>query len=1241
MVLIFTNVERQWLMLQQAGRYLTEHNLLWSELRIFFFNDSVAWSEQYAAMLTKADAVVFLWQGPVYECALSARALVLLDSENKGLYAFMSTAGNNADRVHGFSSEEIKKIRDYILFSGSSNYQNLLLWLQHKTGRDTCACKPPQALAWQGLYHPSAREPAGVLSTAGYVAAFCPPNQPLVGILFSRESWIWQDTAYIDALISALADRGLAALPVFGLWEDNQELAAAGISKAVEKFLYRQQQVVVSAVINTFKVSLTKSRQNQTGFLANLNVPVIQAYNLLRSQTAWQAGFVGLGPVELSVNVVQPEFDGVIHGGVVSSKEAGSYGEARYLPVPERVTALACKVEKWAKLRQKGNARKKVAIIFHNYPPTNANIGNAQGLDSPASAARLLQAMAANGYRVDTLPASGGELMEDLVAGVTNDRRFLTDEQIQRVAGKVSQDDYKTWFTGLADTTRDELIREWGLPPGDVFVAGDSLLVPGQINGNILLTVQPPRGFGEDAGKILHSPTCPPPHHYFAFYAWIRDVWQADAVIHVGTHGSLEWLPGKNAGLASTCYPELALQSLPNIYPYYVTIVGEGIQAKRRGAACLIGHLCPPVSQAGMYEELAELEALLDEYAHYKTAQSAATALVCEQIEAKITALHLAEDVPRLAGEPPDDYILRIHMYLESLKHMQIRVGLHTLGQAPQAENLTEYILALTSVANGSVPALPQVLARAWGYDYYQLIEKSGELLPDGSCTYAELADGIWHTCRVIVEYLQENQFAEAAVAEVCKLQQIRKLSLTGTDAGDLAVVLRYICEELSVKLAATGQEITNTLRALNGEYVEPGPGGSPTNGRADILPTGRNFYGADPGNLPTPAAWEAGKTLAEQVIGRYIAEEGEYPESIGIVMWSDANMRTNGQCLAELLYLMGVRPVWQKGSRRVTGVEAIALPELKRPRIDVLARVSGLFRDTLFHAIELMEKATALVAALDEPDEMNFVRKHMKQDSAALAAQGVDQDLAWQQAGYRIFGCPPGGYGAGVAALLEARNWENVHDLAEVYVRWGAHAYGSGRQGEFLPQLFRQRLGTLDITIKNIDNHEVHLLSSDDFNAYCGGMNAAVRSIRGKAPRCYIGDSTDQSHTETRSLEEEFRRVLRGESLNPKFIEGMKKHGYKGAADLAALVVHCFGWDATSEVMRDWMYESLAAKLALDNSIQQWMQTVNPWALQRLTEKLLEAERRGMWQAEPATKQELERLYLAIEGELEERADP
>jgi len=1237
---IFINVERQCKMLQLAEEYLKDNKTIFSNIQIFFFNDSVTWSQQYVSLLKKSDLIIFLWQGPIYPCELADKALQLLNNRDHGLYAFMSTANSTEDRANGFTDEEIKIIREYILFSGSNNYQNLVLWLVNKTGRDTCSYQLPQELVWQGIYHPQAQGEDIFLSTEQYLIAYCPQKRPIVGILFSRESWIWQDTEYIDAVISELDCQGFDVLAIFALWEDNKDLNGAGISKAVQKYFYIHDQILISAVINTFKVGLTMSSKNRTGFLNELNVPIIQAYNLLRPQSEWREGFVGMNPVELSVNVVQPEFDGIIHGGVVSSKETVSFGINKYRPINERIEALVGKVEKWANLRHKDNARKKIAIIFHNYPPTNANIGNALGLDSPASVAVLLRKMAESGYTIDKLPANGRELMDELLSGVTNDRRFLTDEQIKNVVGQVSKDNYQTWFDSLEQATREDLIKEWGLPPGDVFFANDSLLVPGMIKGNIMITLQPPRGFGEDPSKIIHSPTCPPPHHYFAFYAWIRDVWQADAVIHVGTHGSLEWLPGKNAGLSRACYPELSLQDLPNIYPYYVTIVGEGIQAKRRGAACLIGHLCPPMSHADTYEELAELEALLDEYAHYKQEQPDNVLLVAEQIHVKITLLHLEEDLPKLADQSLDDYILRVHSYLEILKHMQIRVGLHILGEAPKEENLTEFILALTRVDNGDIPSLPKVIAKAYGYDYYQMIEKSGESLPDGSRSYGKIIDEIWIMCKIVAVCLQENNFTKQGIAEVFNLPQIKKLHLTGAIAEELAVVLHYICKHLAVNLADTVYEITNTLRALNGEYIAPAPGGAPSNGRADILPTGRNFYGVDPNNLPTPTAWIIGKTLAEQVITRYIAEEGEYPESIAMVFWSDSNMRTNGQCIAEFLYLMGVKPVWQKGSRRVMGLEVIELTEMKRPRIDVMARVSGLFRDTLFSVINLMEKATALVSELDEPDEVNFVKKHIKKDSAEFEEQGIDKDKAWQQASYRIFGCPPGGYGAGVAVLLEAKKWENVHDLADVYVRWGGHVYGSNQQGDFLPQLFRHRLGTVDITIKNIDNHEVHLLSSDDFNAYCGGMNAAVRSIRGKAPRCYIGDSTDQSHTETRSLDEEFRRVLRGESLNPKFIQGMKKHGYKGAADLSALVCHCYGWDATSEVMKDWMYESLTERFALNSNIQDWMKDVNPWALQKIVEKLLEAERRGMWDAKPETKKALENLYLSIEGELEERAD-
>jgi len=418
-------------------------------------------------------------------------------------------------------------------------------------------------------------------------------------------------------------------------------------------------------------------------------------------------------------------------------------------------------------------------------------------------------------------------------------------------------------------------------------------------------------------------------------------------------------------------------------------------------------------------------------------------------------------------------------------------------------------------------------------------------------------------------------------------------------------------------------------------------PAGAPSSGGADLLPTGRNFYGVDPRRLPTPAAWELGKRLGDEVVSQYIADEGRYPEACGIVLWAGANMRSHGQCVAEFFYLMGVRPVWQRPSQRVVGLEVIPLDELKRPRIDVTGRISGLFRDSMPNAIRWMDAAVKLVSELDEADEENYVRKHVKADAAWLEEQGAAPEAAWTKASYRIFGDPPGVYGAGVAALLESKAWETLDDLAVVYMRFSGTAYGGdGFARGYDPEVFQRRMAGLDVTVKNEDTRETHMFSSDDYNAYHGGMIATVRALTGKAPRSYTGDSSDRQRIVLRSVEEEAARLFRGEAMNPKFIEGMKAHGYKGASDLANYLAHSYQWDATSAVMKDWMYEGYARKYVLDAGMQAWMQDVNPWALHRMAETLLEAQQRGLWNASEGTLAELRSLYLSIEGDLEERAE-
>ena len=1244
-ILLFCNVERQGQMLRKAWKMAGMPEGISGGVHLF--DSASALTPEMRRGISEVAAVFAFWQGTIYATDMT-EAIRKVREKTDAPFAFLGSASAEGTCAQGLTSEQMDTLRQYLQYGGIKNYRRLWRYIAREILGAAVTAKPPAPLPWSGIYDPGTDQ---VFDSLAAYQAYRPrrAGESAVALIFSRESWVWRDTAYLDAIIRHLAGAGLYPIPVFALWADNPLAKVEGISRLGERYFFEHGVCVLDAIVNTFKVGLTVSSQNDRDFFRQLNVPVIQAYNLLRPYDEWVENLMGLTPVELSCNVVEPEFDGVIHGVPVSSKERDAEGYVYYKPMEKRIRFLAAKVKKWCRLRRKENAEKKIAIIFHNYPPDNSTVGSAQGLDSPASVALLLRAMKAAGYTIDHVPENGKELMTGLLAGITNDRRFLTERDAAQAVGQVAREEYAAHFDSFAPRTQEELTAAWGEAPGTVFLYNDRLIVPGTINGNVLITMQPPRGFGEDKAKILHDPASPPPHHYLAYYAWIRDQWQADAVIHVGTHGSLEWLPGKNAGLSHLCYPELALGDLPDIYPYYVTIVGEGIQAKRRGAACLIGHLNPPQSRAETYDELAELELLVEEYAHFKVGQPESTGVVAARIREKVAALHLEEDIPPQDEEDEDDYILRIHAYLSKLKHMEIRAGLHILGEPPEGQALTEAISALTRTECGgasgekAIPALPQVMAQAKGFDYYALEEKSGEILPGTDKSGAMLLDEIWQTAEEWIEYLRQRDFSPTAIEALLSSASVTAWAEDAAAEGfrrDLARVLRFIAAVIAPNLGKTRQEMTNTLRALDGEYIEPGPGGSPTSGRIDILPTGRNFFGVSPDTLPTPIAWELGVELAEQAVSRFIAEEGHYPESVGIVLWSDSNMRTNGQCIAEFLYLIGVRPVWQRGSRRVIGLEVLPLEELRRPRIDVTARISGLFRDTLHVAVEWLEKAVQMVADLSESSEENYIKKHVEEDTAALMAAGQDGETARRQAMYRMFGCPPGGYGAGVGHLIEEKNWENIHDIADVYVRWGAHVYGSENAGDFLPDLFRRRLSNVEVTIKNMDNHEIHLLNSDDFNAYCGGMNAAVHSLRGKAPRCYIGDTADRARAETKSLDEEFRRVYRGESMNPKYLEGMKKHGYKGASDLAGIVAHAYAWDCTSEVMTDWMYDGFAEKYALDKDMQAWMRDVNPWALQRIAGKLLEAEKRQMWSPSAKVKEELQRLYLDLEGDLESRGD-
>ena len=1141
-----------------------------------------------------------------------------------------ASAGDGA----GVEKSVAARLRGYTFYGGAENFRNFWLYASSLTDPSVPVSDEPKPQCWAGIYHPDM--PDGYMTDlAAYREQFCKPDRPVIGLLFYRDEWIWDDLAYPAAFIREAEQKGCNALAVFTNQMPDESLGMPSIRKVFADFFTLNGETVIDVLVSAMKFSHVGNGSLTTDELEQLGVPVLTAYTLLTTEEDWRKNSEGLNAVETSIAVALPEFDGAIHGVPIAGRNVLPDGAIEYQPMPERTAAMVDKAIKWARLHRLKNEDKKVALIFHNYPPKNYNIGSASGMDSMESATRLLARMQADGYKIDFLPESAEEFIRIMTSHATNDLSLLTDKQAEECQ-KLSADEYAAFFATLPEEARQKMTEQWGEAPGDIMLSDEgNILVPGTMNGNIFMTVQPARQYGMDPARAYHDPTIAPTHQYLAFYYWLREVFKADAVIHLGTHGNLEWLPGKATGLDRSSYSDIALGSLPNIYPYLMTISGEGVIAKRRSSACLIGYLPAPVAEAGAFDELAELEKMADEYSHFQKQDSEQAA----ELEIKIIELahetKIDESVAYDETKPFTDYLAELHEYIEELQDSEIHVGLHVLGQPPEGDILIGEVMHLLRLSNGPVPSLYNLWAEKFSLNFEELEKNPSAIVEAFDLTGGELLRRIRNESRAFVTAIAEKGFTEQSVNAAMQLPETAE----GPEEWKQKIksLGQYIIEEIYPRLARTTDELDHTLAALSGKYVAPGPSGSPSAGGVDLLPSGRNFYGVDPRALPSQAGWMAGKKLGDRMIEKYITDEGKYPENIGMVLWSGPNMRSSGQDIAEFLYLLGVKPVWQKGSLRVTDLEVIPLEELKRPRIDVTARISGLFRDTLPHLAELMDKAVLMAAKLDESDDDNFVRKHIREDSEALQADGASADDAWRNAAFRVFGDAPGTYGSGINVVLDAKNWESEKDLADVYVRWGGHVFGGGQRGVYQPELFKKRLAQMELTVKNEENHDMNILSSDDYNGFHGGMIAAVKSFGQKTPVSYVGDSANRGAPKIRTVAEEMKRVVRTESLNPKYIEGLMQHGYKGAMDMANRLNISFQWDATSSVMEDWMYNDYAEKYAFDPKVQQWMKKVNPWALQNIAETLLEAEQRQMWNADDETKEKLQELYLSVEGEIEE----
>ncbi|MEV1160213.1 cobaltochelatase subunit CobN [Micromonospora chokoriensis] len=1076
------------------------------------------------------------------------------------------------------------------------------------------------------------------------------PEQPTVGIVFYRAHALAGNTGFVDVLAEAVREAGGNPLPIFcgslrGLTTGSGPL---GLFARCDALL-----VTVLAAGGAVAADASGGGDEDAwdvGALAALDVPIIQALCLTSTRKQWADSDAGLSPLDAAMQVAIPEFDGRIITVPFSFKQIDSDGLSVYAADPERAARVAGIAVRHARLRYLPNPDKRVAVVLSSYPTKHSRVGNAVGLDTPVSAVRLLAALAEDGYDLDDAPppSDGDALIHALIAAGGHDVEWLTPEQLAAAEARIPGDTYRRWFDQVPAELRERMREHWGEPPGELYTEGGDIVLAGLRFGNVVLLIQPPRGFGENPIAIYHDPDLPPSHHYLAAYRWLATPasdggFDADAVVHLGKHGTLEWLPGKGLGLAADCAPDTVLGDLPLVYPFIVNDPGEGTQAKRRAHAVVIDHLVPPMARAETYGDLAKLEQLLDEYATVQALDPAKVPTVRAQIWDLVRAAELHHDLHAEAmpdADDFDDFVLHLDGYLCEVKDVQIRDGLHILADAPTGEprvNLVLAVLRAPQIWGGAhaLPGLRQALAVAYGLDEQELLASPGQRLAlpraltdvvDGPAgTAADAVDLIEALARRLVIGMEtlgwDAGTVDAVVAEV-----------TGQPIPDVAAVLRFAATELVPRLDRTTDELTNTLGALDGRFVPPGPSGSPTRGLVNVLPTGRNFYSVDPKAIPSRNAWDVGVALADSLLARHLADTGAYPRSVGLTVWGTSAMRTQGDDIAEVLALLGCRPVWDDRSRRVTGIEVVPTAELGRPRVDVTVRISGFFRDAFPHVVALLDDAVRRVAALDEPAEENYLRAHVAAD---LAEHGDER-----RATARIFGSKPGAYGAGLLPLIDARTWRSDADLAEVYAVWGGYAYGRGLDGREARADMERSFARISVAVKNQDTREHDIVDSDDYFQYHGGMVAMVRHLTGTSPQAYVGDSAMPHDVRTRTLGEETRRVFRARVVNPKWITAMRRHGYKGAFELAATVDYLFGYDATAGVVDDWMYEHLAAAYLFDDTTREFLEQSNPWALRGITERLLEAADRGLWaKPEPATLDRLRDTYLASEGDLEDRA--
>ncbi|NDJ25652.1 magnesium chelatase subunit H [Nostoc sp. B(2019)] len=1057
------------------------------------------------------------------------------------------------------------------------------------------------------------------------------PLAPCVGLVLQRTHLVTGDDAHYVAMVQELEALGARVLPVFA--------GGLDFSKPVDAYFYEPttNTQLVDAVVSLTGFALVggPARQDHPKAiesLKRLNRPYMVALPLVFQTTEeWMDSDLGLHPIQVALQIAIPELDGAIEPIILSGRD-GTTGKA--IALRDRVEAVAERALKWANLRRKPKLDKKVAITVFSFPPDKGNVGTAAYLDVFGSIYEVMKALKNNGYDLPELPESAEALMQEVI----HDAQAQYSSPELNIAYKMSVPEYE------ALTPYSQRLEEnWGPPPGHLNSDGQNLLVYGKQFGNVFIGVQPTFGYEGDPMRLLFSRSASPHHGFAAYYTYLEQIWGADAVLHFGTHGSLEFMPGKQMGMSGDCYPDNLIGSIPNLYYYAANNPSEATIAKRRSYAETISYLTPPAENAGLYKGLKELSGLIASYQTLK--DSGRGVSIVNSIMDKCRIVNLDKDInlpetdaKDMTAEERDNIVGNVYRKLMEIESRLLPCGLHVIGKPPSAE---EAIATLVNIASldrqeEGLQGLPGIIANSIGRNIDDIYQNNDR----GILEDVQLLQDITLATRAAVSALvQEQTDAEGRVSLVSRLnffnmgkkepwvEALHKAGYPKVDTAALKPLFEYL--EFCLQQVCADNELGALLRGLEGEYILPGPGGDPIR-NPDVLPTGKNIHALDPQSIPTTAAVQSAKIVVDRLLARNKAEnDGKWPETIACVLWGTDNIKTYGESLAQIMWMVGVRPV-PDALGRVNKLELISLEELGRPRIDVVINCSGVFRDLFINQMNLLDQGVKMAAEADEPLEMNFVRKHALQ-------QAEEMGINLRQAATRVFSNASGSYSSNINLAVENSTWDSEAELQEMYLNRKSFSFNSDNPGimDESRQIFESTLKTADATFQNLDSSEISL--TDVSHYFDSDPTKLVASLRGdgKKPSSYIADTTT-ANAQVRTLSETVRLDARTKLLNPKWYEGMLSHGYEGVRELSKRLVNTTGWSATAGAVDNWIYEDTNETFIKDEEMQKRLLNLNPHSFRKIVSTLLEVNGRGYWETSDENLDRLRELYQEAEDRIE-----